>query len=286
MRLLLLLLLTAAPASAAIAPGQIAIVRDLLRDHNIPAAESAAQALVAANPSDAEAYLLLGSVVMTKGDADATVKAYAKAAELVPTSGDYQRQLGDAYGFAAQKAGMFSMFGLAKKCRIAYEKAVELEPANVAAHDSLMTFYQQAPGMLGGGMDKAYAQAAEIKKLDATRGRIAYAMLAVGDEKYAEAFTGFEAVLKTTPDHYLALYQFGRAAALSGQRLDDGVNALKKCLALPPTPGSPGHDAANWRLGNLWEKKGDPAAARAAYQAALAINPGFQQAIDSLKKLK
>jgi tetratricopeptide (TPR) repeat protein len=63
------------------------------------------------------------------------------------------------------------------------------------------------------------------------------------------------------------------------------MDALKKCLTLSPPAGSPGHDAAYWRLGNLWEKKGDKKAARAAYEAALAINPNFQQAIDSLKKL-
>jgi len=54
-----------------------------------------------------------------------------------------------------------------------------------------------------------------------------------------------------------ALYQFGRVAALSGERIERGMEALRKCLTLPPAQGSPGHEAAQWRLGNLWEKKGD-----------------------------
>jgi tetratricopeptide (TPR) repeat protein len=74
-------------------------------------------------------------------------------------------------------------------------------------------------------------------------------------------------------------------AALSGERIDRGMEAFNTCLKLSPPPGSPGHDAAHWRLGNLWEKKGDKKAARAAYEAALTINPNFQQAVDSLKKL-
>jgi lipoprotein NlpI len=49
--------------------------------------------------------------------------------------------------------------------------------------------------------------------------------------------------------------------------------------------GLAGHDAAHWRLGNLWEKKGVKAAARAAYQAALAVTPNYPQALDALKKL-
>ena len=173
MRFLLLSLLTAATASAAIAPEKVENVRSLIRARNLPAAETAANALVAANPSEAEAHALLGNVQIGKGNAEAAVKAYEKAVALAPADGDLQRQLGDAYGFAAQKAGMFGMVGFAKKCRIAYEKAVELEPANLNARNSLMTYYQQAPSIAGGGMDKAYAQAAEIKQLDAVRGRVA-----------------------------------------------------------------------------------------------------------------
>ena len=287
MRLLLsFLVLAIAAARGALPSEKSENVRGLIRDHQLPAAESAANALVAANPTEPEARALLGAVLVAKGDADPAVEAYEKAAELAPTSSEYQRQLGDAYGFAAQKAGFFSKMTWAKKCAAAYEKAVELDPSNLEARSSVMTYYQQAPSMVGGGIDKAYAQAAEIKKLDATRGRIAYATLYVGEKKFAEAFTELGEVLKTEPNHYLALYQSGRASAISGQRIDEGMAALAKCLELTPTKGSPGHDAAHWRRGNLYEKKGDKKAARADYEAALAVNPNFQQAIDSLKKLE
>jgi tetratricopeptide (TPR) repeat protein len=283
MRLLISLLLTAA-AHAALAPAQTEAVRGLLRDHKLSEAVAAANSLVAARPAEPEAYLLLGSVCIAKGDADAAVAAYEKATELAPKNGDYQRQLGDAYGLAVQTAGMFSKMSLGKKCLAAYEKAVELDPTNLTARSSLASMYQMAPGMMGGGIDKAYAQAAEIKKLDANRGRVAYTILFIGEKKYAEAFAETEEVLKATPDYYAALFQFGRVAALSGERIDRGMDALKRCLTLSPPQGSPGHDAAQWRLGNLWEKKGDKKAARTAYEAALAINPNFQQAIDALKK--
>lgn len=285
MRFLTLLLLTAALAHAAVSPEKIENVRDLLRDRKLDAAESAANALIATHPKEAEAYALLGSVRVAKGDADGAVKAGEKSVQLALASSEYQLQLGDTYGFAAQKAGMLGKMGWAKKCRLAYEKAVELDPANLTARSSLMSFYQMAPGMMGGGSDRACAQAAEIKKRDANRGRVAYAILYVGEKKYAEAFAETEDVLKSAPDNYPALYQYGRAVALSGDRLDRGTDALKKCLALAPTPGAPGHDAAHWRLGVIWEKKGDKAAARAAYEASLKINPQFQQAIDALRKL-
>ncbi|MDI1250157.1 MAG: hypothetical protein PSV13_14940 [Lacunisphaera sp.] len=285
MRSLILLLFTIAVVQAAVPPDKMEAVRGMLRDHKLAAAESAAKALVAANPTEAAAHALLASVCVAKSDPDAAVTAGEKAVALAPTSSEYQLQLGDTYGFAAQKAGMFGKIGWAKKSRLAYEKAVEFDPANVAARDSLMSFYQMAPGVMGGGADKAYAQAAEIKKLDANGGRVAYAKLYIGEKKYAEAFAELDEVLRVAPDCYPAVFQFGRLTALSGQRVDAGMEALKKCLTLAPTPGAPGHDAAHWRMGNLWEKKGDKVAARAAYTAALALNPGFPQAIDSLKKL-
>jgi len=228
MRSLILLLLTAATAHAAVLPEKIENVRSLLRDRKIDQAESAVNALIVASPAEAEAYALLGSVRVAKGDPGGAVKVGEKAVQLAPANSALQLQLGDIYGFAAQNGGVFSMMGWAKKVRLAYEKAVELDPANLDARSSLMAFYQRAPGMMGGGIDKAYAQATAIKKLDASRGRIAYAMLYVGEKKFAEAFTELEEVLRAAPDNYPALYQFGRLTAISGQRLDAGLAALEK----------------------------------------------------------
>lgn len=227
----------------------------------------------------------LGRQQLAAGDADDAVKSFERAIELEPRDAELQRQLGDACSLAAQKAGMLSKMSWAKKCRVAYEKAVELDPANLAARQSLMSFYQMAPAMMGGGADRAFAQAAAIKERDATRGRLAFALLYIGDKKFAEARTELDAVLAVEPGNYAALFQTGRLAALTGEQLDRGVAALQKCLAVEPTAGAPRHDAAHWRLGNVWEKKGDRPAARAAYRAALAVNPRFQQAIDALEKL-
>ena len=103
MRPLILLLLTTALARAAVSPAQSENIRHLLHANQVPAAESAAKALVAANPAEAEAYALLGDVQLAKGNADDAVQAWEKAAELAPASSNYQLQLGGAYGFAAQQ---------------------------------------------------------------------------------------------------------------------------------------------------------------------------------------
>lgn len=286
MRSLVLLLLAAASVHAAVPADKSAQIRRLIRDHQVAAAETAARTLLAVHPAEAEVHALLASVFVAKDTADAAVASAEKAAKLAPANSEYQRQLGDIYRFAAEKTGLLGKMGLAKKCRLAYEKAVELDPANLDARSSLMGFYQVVPGVMGGGLEKAREQATAIRQIDASRGLIAYAMLDIGEKKYAEAFAGLEAALLAAPDSYPALFQFGRLTAITGERVDQGMTALRKCLTLTPTPGAPGHDATYWRLGNLWERKGDKPAARAAYLAALTANPGFAQASESLAKLE
>lgn len=178
-----------------------------------------------------------------------------------------------------------SAMGAARKCKAAYEKAIELDGANISARLSLLQFYLQAPGVLGGGTDKAHVQADEVMKLDLARGRVAKAGVFAAEKNFAAAVALYDANLKDNPDDYGSLYAVGRIAALSGQHLDQGMAALDKCLRMTPLGDAPGHAAAHWRRGNIFEKKGDVSAARSAHEAALAIDAKFESALASLKKL-
>jgi len=259
--------------------------RRLFAARDLPAAKAALEQIVAAEPGNAEAYSYLARVALAADDVAAAVASAEKAAGLDPKNSEYQRRLGDAYGRSAQKAGLFSKLGFANKCREAYEKAVALDPANLDARNSLVVYYTQAPSIAGGGLDKAHAQAAEISRRDPVRGRPVLASLYVHEKKYAEAFGLYEDVLKESPDDYAALYQLGRLAAVTGERMERGLATLTRCLALPVPEGQPGPAPVQWRIGNLREKLGDKPAARTAYEAALKADPKFSPAADSLKKL-
>ncbi|MEI6106855.1 MAG: tetratricopeptide repeat protein [Opitutae bacterium] len=248
-------------------------------------AQKAFEVLAATAPDDANIQFYLGRLALQRGDQENAVVHLEKAVALSPQDSRMQLRLGDAYGLTAQKAGLFSKMSWAGKCRTAYEKAVALDPKNIDARWSLMEYCRQAPSIAGGGNDKALVQAIEIKKLDLGRGRIAVASVYVSDKKYDLAFSEFEEALKADPTNYAALFQTGRLAALSGQRLDGGLEVLRQCLAMTPPDGQPGHAAAHWRIGNILEKINDKPGARAAYEAALKVDPKFPPAIESLKKL-
>jgi tetratricopeptide (TPR) repeat protein len=226
---------------------------------------------------------------LRRDDTERAVEFGEKTVTLAPGNAAYQAGLGDAYGRSAQKAGVMSFRtpGLAKKCLAAYQRAAALAPDNVDYHQKLFEFYREAPGFLGGGADKALAEAATIKRLDPMRGRIAFVNFYAADKKYDRALAELDDALRTTPDDYVALYHVGRLAAMSGQFLDRGAAALRRCLEFTPSaPNSPSHAAAQWRLGNILEKKNELAAARSAYEAALKLDPNFKAAADALKKLK
>jgi tetratricopeptide (TPR) repeat protein len=259
--------------------------RKLLSARDLPGAKAAFEQIAAAEPGNAEAFSYLSRVALATDDVAAAVTAGEKAVALAPQNSDYRRRLGDAYGRSAQKAGIFSKLSFANKCREAYEKAVALDPANLDARNALVVYYTQAPSIAGGGLDKAYAQAAEINRLDPNRGRGVTASLYVHEKKYAEAFGLYEEILRASPDDYAALYQIGRLAAVTGERAERGLAALTRCLALPVPDGQPGAAPVQWRIGNLREKLGDKAAARVAYEAALKADPKFAAAAESLKKL-
>lgn len=283
--LLLCLFLGALPAPAA-DPALRDQIAELFRQRQFADARALLEKTVAADPGNAHAWHSLGRAHLALQDPQPAVSALEKAVRLEPQHSGHQHQLGHAYGLSAQKAGLLSKLSLAKKCKAAYEKAIELDPRNLDARWSLMDYCRQAPGLAGGGMDLAYAQAAEIRNLDPSRGRLALATLHVAEKKHAEAFALFDEVLATEPADYAALYQSGRLSAMTGEHLDRGLARLRQCLDQSPPSGEPGHAAVHWRMGNIHEKQGDRPAALAAYESAQTIDPAFVPARESLRKLK
>lgn len=251
-----------------------------------PEAAAAFRDLTQKDPPNAAAHFHLGLAVEKQGEFAEAIRELERATELVPDNSEYLTELGGAYGKAAKHAGLLDSLNLARQCAAALEKAVALDPNNLVARNGLVSFYREAPPIAGGGKEKAYLQADEIRKRDVSLGSAILGQLYIADQKYDDAFAVYEDALRANPDDYQALYLIGRTAAETGLNLDRGEQTLRRCLELPPGPGEQGRAAVHWRLGRLAEKRGDIEGARAEYRAALQSHPGFQQAADSLANLK
>lgn len=287
------------------------------RDPNVlPAIEMLAKA----NPSDVTALVLLGSAQSRARQFEAAVKTLDRAVALAPDMAEAHFRLGEAYAGRVNEVSMFSKLSIAGKIRDGFQKAVELDADHHEARLALAQFYLAAPSVAGGSAEKAAAATAELMRRNPARGHMARAMaleaekkpaealreyeaavaaepgyrnarLTLGmayqrSERWTEAFAVYEAMLREKPDDVAAVYQLGRTAALSGQRLDDGQAALERFLALPVEHGSPPASGAHFRIGMIHAKSGRIAEARASYQTALKLDPKNEEARSELAKLK
>jgi tetratricopeptide (TPR) repeat protein len=127
----------------------------LLKQGRVDEARRMLSSIVASQPRDARAHLLLCRTYYAQDMADAAIKECEQAAGYNSSNSDIAMWLGRAYGMKASQVSMLSAFPLAKKVRQSFERAVHLDPANVAAQSALGEYYVQAPAIVGGGLDKA-----------------------------------------------------------------------------------------------------------------------------------
>lgn len=284
-----------------------------------PAALAAADALTRSTPDDANAWVMLVRARLQAKQAESAVAAGEKAVAAGPKNAQAFYWLGNAYGNRIGDVAMLSKMSYARKLRDAFEQAIKLDPTLVDARSSLLQFYLQAPSIIGGGVDKARAQAIEIAKYDRAQGFIAQASIAMYEEKPAEALKAYEQAYALKPDNaqvkmslilgYQKLdrwkdayaiakqwaddepskaaprYQIGRIAAESGQYLPEGEAALRIFLTMAHEANNPEPKYAHYRLGQILAQAGRKDEARAEQQAALKIDPKLKEAKDALAAL-
>src|ERR1700742_5114908 len=90
-----------------------------------------------ANPEDAEAHNLLCRVYYQEERWDDAIRECEIAVRLKPMDGSYHLWLGRAYGEKADSIHSIKAYGLAKKVRDEFERAVQLDGANVDALSDL-----------------------------------------------------------------------------------------------------------------------------------------------------
>jgi len=285
-------------------------------------AEATFRRVVAANAGDHAAHYWMAKALLAQDRAREAEGHLEKAIALQPSNAEYHHWLGFTVGLQALRASALKQPFLARRVKQEFEAAVLLDPDMLEAREGLFQFYLRAPGILGGGADKARVQQREVARRNAYRGYLLLATLEenekndagaecalraamaqfpdsagavsafstwlVGGGRTPEAWEAIDAYAKRRPEEPLTLFMVGRVAASSGQQLDRGALALQRYLALPaPVPGGPlpAHSTAQFRLGQVYQQQGRTALARAAYQEALRLNPNNRGAKDALKKL-
>jgi len=77
------------------------------------------------------------------------------------------------YGDIGNTASIFKQYGLSKKCRAEIDAAAAINPNDVENLDAQMSYFRDAPGIVGGDKKKAQAIAEQITKINPARGYLA-----------------------------------------------------------------------------------------------------------------
>lgn len=91
---------------------------------------------------------------------------------------------------------------------------------------------------------------------------------------------------RARPDAPISSYLIGRVAAETGEQLERGEAALRAYLQVTPKPNERSLAAAHWRLGVIFEKRGDIATARQEFASAATMDPNLKAAKETLARLK
>jgi tetratricopeptide (TPR) repeat protein len=279
------------------------------------------QAAAAKEPANGEIQLLLAKSYLELQEHDAAIHSAEKAVALDPQSSLYHEWLGRAYGEKADHAGWFSAISLAKKTRKEFQTAVDLDARNFSARQALIEFDCSAPGMVGGGEDKAQPHIKELMQLDAAEGHYAAGNcrrqkkdFAVADEEFTKAlesrpkspeliydigdyalkrgqaerlFAVAEAGERGTPSDPRAKFYRAVGLVLQKEKTEEAENLLREYAKRAPTrTGFPSPAAAHAWLGRLYVSKDDLAGAKEEFESALRLDPRNKVAQEELKKLK
>jgi len=291
---------------------------DLLASGKVDEAIQALNGVIATQPYSSRSYGLLCRAYFSLSQWDRAISACEKAISIDQNSAEFHLWLARAYGEKADAAGLFSAASLAKKSRAEFEKATGLDPFSAEAHTDLAEFYFEAPSIVGGGKDKARAQADLLAKISPTHERWVRGRIAEKEKNNADAEKEYRAMIDASHGSawsWLSLGQFYK----HNNQLDPMEEALQHVLTAPIDRPESLVDAASmlyktdrnlplatellrrylkdkgneqapiykahFLLGNILEKQGDRAGAVAEYRSVLALVGGFRPAQDALKRL-
>lgn len=288
----------------------------LMKAHKFAEAERLADSRLAQEPANAAALAAKVDAILAAGNQgrfEEAAKLGERCVASHPKAAACHLALGNALGAKAIANGIMSALGYAGTIREAFKKAVELDPRNVDARMALMTYYLQAPAIVGGGSGKARTLTAQTATVDATLAKVMQGRLDLDDDKfaaveaamlampvnadadiadaqdallvevanaylkakrYADAERVLRAALKRMPDSDLAMYSLARLQQEQG-RHRDAVGGFEQVLAAAPRA------SAWYRLGQSQQALGDKASAAAAYAHALAYSGGLPKSLRS-----
>jgi len=186
--------------------------------------------------NDPESLALAGKAKFQLGEYREAIDLLEQALQKDPRNSHYQLWLGKALGRRAETSSFITAPKYAVECRKAFEKAVELDAKNVEAWSDLFQYFLNAPGFLGGGMDKAEDAARRIGELSAAEGHWALAQIAEKKKDYASTEQEFRRALDLEPKQPGRLLDLARFHSRRGRHAESDKLFEQAAQLAPSAP--------------------------------------------------
>jgi tetratricopeptide (TPR) repeat protein len=200
--------------------------------------------VLAQDPQNAEAHNLQCRIYLQEQRWNDAIKACQAAVKLMANNSSYHLWLARALGEKADRVAFFTAFKMAKQIHVEFETAAKLDPHSASALSDLGEFYVDAPGIVGGGLDKAEKVAQQLDAFAPDRAHYIRARIADNQKDYARAETEYKAAIagsKEPADAWMDLASFYRRR----ERYEDMIQAVHKGAALDTQHGVASADGAS-----------------------------------------
>lgn len=242
----------------------------LLKAHKVADVERLANARLAQDAGNADALVALNEASLSEGRIEDAVKFGERCVAAQPKVANCHLALGNALGSKAMSAGMLSAMSYANKIRESFKTAVELDPLNMDARFSLMTYYMQAPGIVGGGTGKAQMLAAQTAQINPEAGKLMLARLDAADDKFAKAEAAVLA-MPVSSNEAVADGQRDLLNNLGSQYLNDKKYADSERMYREAHKRFPDSEGAVYGLARVQQELGKHREAIALFEEAAAM---------------
>lgn len=223
--------------------------------------------LIASEPGNTDAHLLLGSLLMEAGDKSASIEQLKAAVKQRPRSEEAQNALGEAY----------YKFGDLAQAKSAFEDAVAVKPNYGIAQLNLGQVLVMQGDLDGAAkhLDRAIPLLKQAE--DAANAHYLRAKVYSARNQPRSAATQLETVVRTRPDFAEAWSDLGLARK---QLLDDAgaLTAFEHAVAANPNDA-----VAQYRLGAEYLHQGRTQPAIDHLRQADGLNPSDQSTLNALQ---
>ncbi len=248
----------------------------LVKARNLPEAQVLLDRLHQADPRNAEVMVLLGEVQFRSGNSDKALEWADRAIQLQPNRAAGHLLRGRVIGNRAQQVNKLRALTMVGDIFGAFEKAVQVEPRNREARETLFNTYLNVPSFAGGGEAKAKAFAEQTVALDPGLGHYWKGLLLQRKKDPGAAKAEYR-LAKAADPKLSAIYNGLGYVELEMKQVDMALEDFRKQAELDPT------NPNSWdSLGDGWTAKGNLDEAIKAYRKALTLNPLFAASLRSL----